>query len=381
MRLALLFLGLLAGCRSSSSSSATEMRCAHRWGTEWAGFTPDGQRVVSTGKDGLKVWTLAGQLEHHVTEVVGKRNVPERGVFDEAGHFYGVVVGGLGGPSPTPPFPSGFVPIPDMVGKARDQVVSARGGVVGLLQRGSVRFVDLARPERPIQHPLPEAEALQGTSAADVLAVATFSRSGKSTLWAFDLRQPDSGPRALGGGQLPRALTLSRDGRRLALHLDLKLTVIDVATGQQLWAAGRRGHALEPTGFTEDGQWLLAGDQKFDQSSWNVATGQRRAVDPYVPARAGAWLRAVSPQRNEVVFAREGDRLEVYDLDLKPLGTLGAKGAYGLKNVPMVLTVSPDGQWVALEHASRVHLWNLGTRAVTPLVDGTIKATGPPCGE
>jgi hypothetical protein len=214
-----------------------------------------------------------------------------------------------------------------------------------------------------------------------VLVVATFSPNSDSTLWAFDLRQPDTRPRPLGGGKLPRALTLSRDGSRLALHLDLKLTVIDVASGQQLWAAGSTRNGLEPTGFTDDGKWLFAGDQKFDQSSWNVATGQRRAVDPYTPARAGAWLRATSPQRREVVFAREGDRLEVYDLDLKQVATLGAKGAYGLKNVPMALTVSPDGQWVAIEHASRIHLWNLGTRAVTPLVDGSIKSTTPPCGD
>lgn len=375
-------LALFPACRPGTlGTNGPEMRCAHRGGARWVAFTPDGQRLVSSGLDGFKVWSVAGALEHRAAQAVAQRAVPERGVFDDAGHFYGVVQGGLWELTLAPPFPSRLVPVAGVSPNARDEVVSARGGVVALLQRDTVRFVDVAAPERPLAHQLPEADTLQGTSAGDVLVVATSRRRAPSTLWAFDLRQPDAPPRPLGSGSLPRALTLSPDGARLALHLDLKLTVFDVREGTLAWSAGSRRNGLEPTGFTDDGAWLFAGDGKFQQSSWNVATGQRRAVEPEAPAPRGAWLRTVSPQRREVVFAREGDRLEVYDLDLKRLGTLGAPGLYGLKNVPNALTVSPDGQWLAVEHASRLHLWNLATREPTYLIDPALKARLPPCSE
>jgi hypothetical protein len=366
----------LGACRARAGP---ELHCAHRSGTDWVAFAPDGRRVVTHGFDGLKLWTLAGALEHTVPQTSAP--LPSRGVFDGQGHLLGVVQGGVFELTLSPPWTQRVVSVTGLSPNARHEVVAARPGLVAVLQGDLVRFVDLSAPGRPLQHQLPEADTLTGVSQGDVLVVATFRRRRPSTLWAFDLSRPGVAPRPLGGGMLPRALTLSPDGRTLALHLDLKLTLIDLTEGKIRWTAGSRRNGLEPTGFTADGAWLFAGDQKAEQSSWDVATGKRRAIEADPPVSRSAWLRAVSGTRAEVVFAREGDRLEVYDLDLKLLAALGAPQAYGGKGVPGALVTSPDGRHLAVEHKSRVHLWDLERRRPVYLADPKIKAKEPPCSE
>ncbi len=378
MRATWLWLVLVGlGCRGSAPgvSAAGERSCAHRRETEWLAFSPDSQHLVSTGADGLKVWALDGRPE----AIVSEEQTPKRGVFDERGHFVGAVEGGVFELTLAPPFARRFVALENFSRRLGAVIGGSRGGRVAWLQGDSLRVVDLDAPTQVIRHALPGVEASFTATAGDRLVIVSMARdrNALAKVRVFDLGEPEVAPGVLAAGTSPRQPVLSADGRLLAMHLDSQLVVFDLASAKELWRARSSRNGLVPNGFSADGKWLFAGDDKFDQMTFDVFTGEERGRDPYVPGKQGMWIRTVSGPRAEGIFCREGDRLEIYDLDLKRIGTLGAPGQYGIQHVSRALEASPDGKWVAVEHASRVHLWNLETRQVTYLVDPAIKSQVP----
>jgi hypothetical protein len=328
-----------------------------------------------TGGGGVKIWTTDGVLRATVLRGLGAAGVNLPGVFaSDSRSFVIASAFGLHEVSLAPPYATRNIEVNRDGYRWPVPVVALRNGVV-VEARGkgnSIAFVPLDAPERAVIRAMPEGFELAGVKSAQnrLVVIAKDEKSARPyRVWLYEIDRPDAAPYLIVKARTVGGPTISPNGRYLALNVGYKLVLYDLDKREKLWAVGTELNSASPVGFAVGSRWLFAAQGKLgDQVSFDVETGSERWRDPRVPGRQGAWLRAVS-SRGFLVVAREGDRIELQDLDLRHVAYLGFPRMYGWDSVPNELETSPDGRWVAIAHRNRLHLWDIERRVPTYLVD------------
>jgi len=367
MRIMLLLLLALGGCKAlvGAGVDPRSMKKAHPREIEWVGFSGDSSLIVSGSPNELRLWSLEGHLE---AKLPGAHSQP---VFDQHQQLYAMTQGGLMRLHLAPPWTPKLIPLEGLFLAQHAAVVAAFEDQVAVVAGEQLLVFSPEHPEGAIRHRLENADHSLAASAGARLVLVSIAkdRREKAQIRGFDLAHPDRPPQGLGEGSLPGAPVISPEGRLCALHMDSQLVVFDLQTGKELWRKRSPRNGLRPTGFSAEAAWLFAGDGKFDQFSYEGLSGALGGREAYLPGKQGMWIGTVSAPRAQAIYVREGDRIERFDASMRRVGTLGRHGEYGLQHVPRALVASPDGKWVVVEHAQRLHLWALDGQRVRYLVD------------
>lgn len=165
------------------------------------------------------------------------------------------------------------------------------------------------------------------------------------------------------GGQV-----FSDDGALFATGAGGWVKVFETEDWREVAALATERSGGRPTGFV--GHDLLVDDGGFDQVRVSVAGDERwrlRATAERGRRYAVGWLRGA---RKLVVYTEKPGSLLVVDAESGAVeGVLADEGEYGWQRLVQLLAVSDDGRRVMVEHAGRVHLWDVAARALVECVD------------
>jgi len=196
--------------------------------------------------------------------------------------------------------------------------------------------------------------------------------SSEERLLVWTLRISDK-PRDLGRADagVYGATAFSPDGRRIAAAGHV-LRMVDVESGNELWALPRDNYVFLTVAFRPDGKTIATGSQDTSIRLWNSETGKEIAIlrghQGYVD------VVAFSPDGEKMVsWARDG-QLFLWDLSV-------AKPSYkSLGKTKGGAAFSPNGRWVASGGPSKlVQLWEAsnGEKArELSADDGSVLTTG-----
>ncbi len=179
-----------------------------------------------------------------------------------------------------------------------------------------------------------------------------------------------------------RAVAFSPVGQRLASGHAATLTVCDATTGRERW------HKTEPGGVTllslaysPDGRRMMAGYGDADKwgvgyagyaKLWDATTGDV-LIDRFPGRRGGVFSVAFSPDGAQVAMATSTGPLEVWDLaSCTQVHTMREHDTY-----VWAVAFSPDGRYLASGgHDSSIRLWDRTTGAQIRTYAGRPGITG-----
>jgi RNA polymerase sigma factor (sigma-70 family) len=173
-----------------------------------------------------------------------------------------------------------------------------------------------------------------------------------------------------GGDSLVRSVAYSPDGRTLALAFGAgMIQLLDVATGKARAALEGQTHRANSVVFSPDGKTLAAGNGDGTIQLWNATTGKELAL-----------LRGLRGPVNSVVFSPDGktlasgsgalldparpwDRRDAGEVRLWDVATGTEKSTLKGHTVPVLsVAYSPDGKTLASSsHDNTIKLWDATT--------------------
>jgi WD40 repeat protein/DNA-binding SARP family transcriptional activator len=155
-------------------------------------------------------------------------------------------------------------------------------------------------------------------------------------------------------------LTLSPDGRWLAVGQDATIDIWDVESGQLSYPSlGSRTENVNYMAFSENGGKLVVGDKGGNVVVWDVATGQRDMI--FTGAGKSAVV-AVSPKADKVAFGgKVNKKLAIFIGDVET-GELVEEPSLGHTANIHQMRFSPDGSMLAsASFDGSVRLWDTQT--------------------
>jgi Tol biopolymer transport system component len=194
--------------------------------------------------------------------------------------------------------------------------------------------------------------------SADGRLMATLSGGGENSVLLWQLRSGEvqGPPRRYYATMSASGVSLSPDGRTMALSGELGIGILDVATLRHpTWLSGSEG-IRQLAQFTPDGRYIVGGSLEGWARLWSTETGQ--------PAtrRLGGHIGAVSAQSTSPdghTLATGGTDGTIRLFDLRTQRPLGAP-LRGLPNRLVVPRFTPDGAYVlAVTNAGRAYRWDL----------------------
>jgi WD40 repeat protein len=271
----------------------------HTGGSYFAGFTPDGRRVITGGADSVaRVWELPSgkmvlELRGHNDGVTGADVSPDGKRICTSSRY-------------------------DQTARVWDADTGA--GLFEIKQEG--------------------------------LTLAQFSPSGKQILTVAEQRDAVlwdavSGQRLrslaspyaqMRGASWLYSARFSPDGNRLAL-VDWHPAVSDVATGKALFELKGHTEQVLDIGYSADGQWLVTASEDRTARIWRAVTGKSIAV---LPHDAEVIWAAFSPGGQWIVTCTSEDKgIHVWD-------AASHKKIAEVDSRPGELAFSPDGNFLVI---------------------------------
>jgi WD40 repeat protein/DNA-binding SARP family transcriptional activator/energy-coupling factor transporter ATP-binding protein EcfA2 len=190
--------------------------------------------------------------------------------------------------------------------------------------------------------------------SADGRIMATLS-AGNISLWTLQAGQPLGNPRRYypAGGAFH--VSLSPDGRTLAVTSVLGVEIVDVATLRRRTSLTGSETVLI-TSFTPDGRFIVGGSSKgwarlWSTDSWRPAG---RALAGHTREVLGL---ASSPDSRTLATGSTDGTIRLFDLRTQqPLGT----PLPGVPNHPVYPQFTPDGTYLfAITNAGRAYRWDM----------------------
>ncbi|HWM86304.1 MAG TPA: WD40 repeat domain-containing protein, partial [Kofleriaceae bacterium] len=200
--------------------------------------------------------------------------------------------------------------------------------------------------------------------ARDGRTVAAGNDAGQVVAW--NLPGGDAEPRVLATGRVSRGAALSPDGQRLAIALQDRLELLDVASGAVLATA-----ELDPArtlaaqhrflDFSPNGKLLVARDKASSALLlWNLGTRQLDRIE--LGGHGVQWL-AFSPDSSRLALAVEDRTVRVVDTATRQIRLLGMH-----RDLVHMVAWSPDGKMLASASYDRtIRLWDPDTGRVRVL--------------
>jgi WD40 repeat protein len=222
---------------------------------------------------------------------------------------------------------------------------------------GSVALVDW-RHGRIVKR-LPDHAAVSWTPSwaptfsADRRLMATASRDGPVRLWAMPSGQPIGVPMRIHAGGV---VSLSPDGRLMAVTNRPGTEVLDAATGQRRISLSDDESVSDFTRFTADGRSLLVGSRDGWARLWSTETG--RPTSRAFGGHAGAVIwGSFSPDGRTLATGSSDGTVRLWDLPTQlPLGA----ALPGLPNGSVHPEFTPDGDYLfAITDEGRAFRWDV----------------------
>jgi WD40 repeat protein/serine/threonine protein kinase len=381
----------------------------HQGGVAAVAFAPDGQRVVTGGKDGTaRVWDSISarellRIRGHRRQVTSVALAPEgrwlvTGSTDGTARIWDAITGqelrSLQGQNTGPVWSVAVTPDGKRVitgsednmarvwDSASGQVLRTLKGQTPLPVLGTYIVGLLSSPQVPGAF-LAAGGLYPGRTGhtGPVLAVATFpdgrlvtaSKDGTARVWDVDSGRELLPPLQHNSGVV--SVAASPDGRRI-LTVGGIVRLWDAATGRELWN-GSTGLVIVSGTFAPDGKRMVTGDQAGFVKFWDTANG--REILTLVGQNPVLNCVAVSPDGQRVATACWDGTARLWDTGGGPR-TVTLKGHTGQI---MCIAVTPDGQrivsggedgtarlWDAASgrelRTLKAHSGAVGTVAVTP---------------
>lgn len=280
------------------------------------GFSPDGETLVSAGKDGsLRAWKAGGECE--------VLDAPGTGVLAFAFSADGRWLARAGG--------DGSLCVRDFAErdiKISRSAVGTATALEFLPGDGAIAFGIGGESGYSVQsyagvrswdwvnnqiHSLPAGHA---GSAVVTLAVhrgkrllATVGQNRLLTVW----ETVKSEPARFGLKSACRAVAFSPDGKTLAATADWKVALFDVERRQERQVlAGHKG-VVSALAYTPDGRQLITGSWDKTIKSWDAASGRESASFEWGVGRV--YAVAVAPDGLRAAAAGDAGTIVVWDVD------------------------------------------------------------------
>jgi WD40 repeat protein len=190
--------------------------------------------------------------------------------------------------------------------------------------------------------------------SADGRIMATVS-AGNVSLWTLRSGQPLGRPRRYYPSGFGGDVSLSPDGRTLAVTSALGVEIVDVATLRRRTSL-TGSETVRLTSFTPDGRFLVGGSSEGWARLWSTDTWRPagRALAGHTGAVFGL---ASSPDSRTLATGSTDGTIRLFDLRTQhPLGT----PLPGLPNHPVSPQFTPDGAYLfAITNAGRAYRWDL----------------------
>ena len=322
-------------------------------------FSPDGQRLVSTGKDGtIRIWDgppLQGDegreeartFSHHTNEIWSLAVRPTDGRL--------VVSGGFKTPATVWDAQSGGV-IAEIPGQSA--VVFCVAWSPDGQRVASAGVTDNAEFNLKVVNLQDRMQDFELSTRSEFMAVA-FHPDGKHLITGQQDGSSGSGtcgPAELGKVGIHthpmRGLAFSRDGRYLAsMSVDGEIKLWDAKLLDEQHLDGKAALDVAPMrarspgvcvnlAFSPDGQFLASGGEEYTVRIWDVKTG-REARNPLRGHKEDIYAVAFSPDGRWLASAGEDSTVRVWDCRAGYSLARTFRGHTGLVNS---LAFSPDSQ-------------------------------------
>jgi WD40 repeat protein/DNA-binding SARP family transcriptional activator len=188
-----------------------------------------------------------------------------------------------------------------------------------------------------------------------LMATASAQQDNTVLLWALRSGRPFGRPRLYSPSYPPWVVSLSPDGRTLAVASALGVEIIDVATlRRRTWLSGTE--TVGPVRFTPDGRFLVGGSYKGWARMWSTKTWQ--PVTRVLAGHAGEVLwHSTSPDGRTLATGSTDGTVRL--IDLRAQQPLGAP-LPGLPNRPVFPQFTPDGAYLfAITNAGQGYRWDV----------------------
>ena len=193
------------------------------------------------------------------------------------------------------------------------------------------------------------------TFSADGRLMATAGARNAVLLWTLRSERPVGRPRRFSPSFGPWELSLSPDGRTLAVAGDMGIEIVDVASLRRRTSLPGT-ETVRRARFTPDGRFLLAGSHKgwarlWSTNTWRPAT---RKLTGHTGAVASG---SVSPDGRMLATSSTDGTTRLFDLATqRPVGP----PLPGPRNRQIAPAFTPDGAYLfAITDSGRAYRWDI----------------------
>jgi WD40 repeat protein len=226
-------------------------------------------------------------------------------------------------------------------------VVGGDNGFLALVDPDSGRLV-----RRLLGH---RGTVLTPSFSAHGRLMATLSGGHSVRLWSLRSGQPRGRPRSYSPATDPADVSLSPDGRTLAITTALGIEIVDIATLRPRLTLPRSDTVRSLAQFTPDGRFIVGGSSEGWARLWSTETW-RPATRPLAGHTGEVLWQSTSPDGRTLATGSTDGTIRLFDLHTQqPLGA----PLPGLPGRPVAPQFTPHGAHLfAITDAGRAYRWD-----------------------
>jgi WD40 repeat protein len=227
-------------------------------------------------------------------------------------------------------------------------VVGGENGFLALVEPGSGRLV--------ARLPGHQGTVLTPSFSADGRLMAILSGGDTIQVWSLRSGRPRGRPRRYMTSSSPTDVSLSPDGRTLALTSELGVEILDAATFRPRLTLPGTETVRARASFTPDGRFVVGGSSEGWARLWSTETW--RPATRLLAGHTGEVLwQSTSPDGRTLATGSTDGTIRLFDLRTQqPLGA----PLPGLPNRPVAPQFTPDGAYLfAITDAGRGYRWDV----------------------